>query len=378
MINRKYNWERSWIPRGESFKFDSDGFLHPPTEESLYEHWFPNNSAKFNSILETPCLILLGEPGIGKSFALKDAIEQTKKIHPTALVLNVNLGEYGDEKRLIDEIFQSGEFLKWKEGKVVLHVFLDSFDECIIRLDSVANILSSKIVKLETVENLHIRIACRTAEWRTSLEQNLVAKWGEDKCHAYELAPLTQQQVKNATDANGIDSVAFLNQVLQREVVAFAIKPVTLDLLIKIWEAQKGLPAEQSEIYEQGILKLCSESNPERDTPKLHKQLTSQQRMAVASHIAAASMFCGRNTIWRGQSNVTQNETDLTIAELASGSIKTANLHFDVTSKAIIETIDSGIFKSNGRDRIGWAHKSYLEYLAARYVKDSNLSTTNY
>lgn len=376
MTNQRYEWQRNWIPRGESFKFDSAGFLLPPTDNQLYEQWFPNNAVKFDSIIETPCLILLGEPGIGKSFALRDAIEQTKKTHPLALVLSINLGEYGDEKRLIEDLFHCEAFLEWKNSKTDLHIFLDSFDECILRLDTVAKLLGSKFTTLETTNKLYFRIASRTAEWRTSLENHLVTKWGENNCHAYQLAPLTQKQVLIATDARAIDSSTFLNQVIHREVVAFAIKPVTLNLLIRIYETQKGhLPSEQSAIYEQGILELCSDSNPERDTPKLKKRLSSEQRMAVASQIAAASMFCGRNTIWKGQSAANKYETDLTIVELATGSLKKDGHHLEITSEAIHETIDSGIFKSNGRDRIGWAHQSYLEYLAARYVTESNLST---
>src|SRR5207237_4362948 len=140
------------------------------------------------------------------------------------------------------------------------HLFLDSFDECLLRLDTVAALVADQFHVLKSVQGLSVRITSRTAEWSMSLEQALKAVFGDDTVAAYELAPLTREQVSVALRAEGIDEPAFIREILDGEVVSFAIKPLTLSLLIRIWKGRGGsLPPSQREIYEQGCLELCSE-----------------------------------------------------------------------------------------------------------------------
>jgi hypothetical protein len=63
-----YNWKRFWCLRDGGFHIDANGFL-------VRSEYFKDNTVQFESIAGTPCLVLLGEPGIGKSRALKDAVQ---------------------------------------------------------------------------------------------------------------------------------------------------------------------------------------------------------------------------------------------------------------------------------------------------------------
>jgi hypothetical protein len=67
-----YDWKRYWVPRDGGFSFDSDGFLLPPPKDSDDFVWWKTDVTAFEDILTKPCLVLLGEPGIGKSFAIRD------------------------------------------------------------------------------------------------------------------------------------------------------------------------------------------------------------------------------------------------------------------------------------------------------------------
>ena len=69
MTDITYNWNRYWVPREGSFSFDFDGFLHPPTTQAQFAQWRKTAAVSFEGLLAKPCLVLLGEPGIGKSFA---------------------------------------------------------------------------------------------------------------------------------------------------------------------------------------------------------------------------------------------------------------------------------------------------------------------
>lgn len=68
-----YNWKRYWCPRGGMFQLAAGGYFADPESEwgkLLKQDIFP-----FDAIANTPCLILLGEPGIGKSRAIEDTFK---------------------------------------------------------------------------------------------------------------------------------------------------------------------------------------------------------------------------------------------------------------------------------------------------------------
>ena len=46
---------------------------------------------------------------------------------------------------------------------------------------------------------------------------------------------------------------------------------------------------------------------------------------------------------------------------------------FTATDEDVREVLDSGLFSSRGDHRIGWAHQSYGEFLAALYLKDKGV-----
>ena len=369
MRKKLYTWNRYWVPRDGAFAFDDEGFLLPPYKDPHWRKLQRTDIVTFPEIEANPCLVLLGEPGIGKTFALDGQ-------RSVGNSLFLNLGTYASEQRLIDDLFGSYQFRSWSDNGGGLRLFLDSFDECLLRLDNVASLLADQIRRLKTVDGLSFRIASRTAEWRIGLEESIRRVWGTEKVGVYELAPLTRDQVRVALEAEGIVPFPFIQEVIDREVVSFAIKPLTLNLLMRIWKKRGGsLPPTQKEIYEQGCLELCSESNPERDTPRLRRRLTGDQRLAIAGHIAAATLFCKRSAISINNRAPVALETDLTMSELAQGEVKFRQTLVPVNLENLRETFDTGLFTSRGPDRLGWPHQTYAEFLASRYLEQQNVST---
>ena len=156
---------------------DGDGFLAPPSES-----WFfrKNDIVPFEEIAASPCLVLLGEPGIGKTFALEKARESAQGQRRSVQVLFRNLGAYGDEQRLVKDVFESNQFETWLSKGGELHVFLDSFDECLVRVDALTALLADRINRIPNAEGLFFRIVSRTAEWKAGLEEALKHRWGEE------------------------------------------------------------------------------------------------------------------------------------------------------------------------------------------------------
>jgi hypothetical protein len=69
--------------------------------------------------------------------------------------------------------FDSETFESWRKGDWLLHVFLDSLDECSLRIDDLASILADELPK-QPADRLRLRVACRTESWPAVLQDTLI------------------------------------------------------------------------------------------------------------------------------------------------------------------------------------------------------------
>jgi hypothetical protein len=82
---------------------------------------------QLSELVDDPCLILLGEPGLGKSFAIADAVAELR--HAGHAVHLVDLGAYDEGASLVGAIVESPTWREWRESEDVLYLFLDGLDE---------------------------------------------------------------------------------------------------------------------------------------------------------------------------------------------------------------------------------------------------------
>lgn len=375
MSNPTYNWKRFWCSRTGSFDLSDGGYLADPDSE--WGHLYNPNVKSFESITTIPCLVLLGEPGIGKTHAIQIAQSATcDKIKEVGdQVLCLDLRSYGSEDRLIRNLFENTTFLSWISGKHRLHVFLDSLDECLLQINTLAALLVDEFKKYP-VDRMYLRIACRTADWPNSLEDGLKQLWEENAVGVYELTPLRRVDVIEAAKANNLDHNVFLQEIDQKEVVPLAIKPVTLSFLINTYIKNGRFPSTQAELYLQGCLQLCEETNEHRRDAGLSGSFTPEQRLAMASRIAAVTIFSNKYAVWTGMDRGNVPDEDTTIQELCGGNEDANGVQFQVTEIAIKETLGTGLFSSRGPGRMGWAHQTYAEFLAARYLVRHEMTLT--
>ena len=212
-------------------------------------------------------------------------------------------------------------------------------------------------------DRLYLRIACRTVNWPSALESGLKEIWGNDNFSAFELTPLRRLDVVEAAKSNNLAPDLFLADIDRMEAVPLAIKPVTLQFLINSYLKTGRFPSKQADLYRQGCQILCEETSDSRRSAGLIGDFTAEERLTVASRIAAITVFSNRYAVWTGFDHGNVPEEDITISELGTGSEIINGRNFQVTEAAIKETLGTGLFSSRGMDRMGWGIKPMLNSL---------------
>lgn len=364
-----YDWKRYWHKFGDSPHIFS-GFL--------YVSEYSKDVFNLDSVSDTPCLILLGEPGMGKSKEI-ERIYETQIVDENTDKVYSNLSSYGygDTERLIREIFQSDKINQWKANNTNLYLYLDSLDEALLGIDTLALLLADEIEKLPK-ERLFLRIACRTAEWSnlSALENKLKGIWKEDKCKILQIALLQSKDVEIAAKAENLDSGKFLAEIYNKSATALASKPVTLQLLLGLFRKNSSFPNTQTELYEKGCLNYCEETNERRKAAKRIGKLTPEQRFRIASRIAALMIFGNKSSIWIGGTTGEEESSDILISELSEYSERRKdNSEFEVSQDDIKEVIfHTGLFTGNGRNRLKFSHQTFAEFLASWYLEYKKIS----
>lgn len=374
MTKRKkvnYPWVRYWAPREDHFRL-VDGFVDG--SEYARDHGL-SQAAQFEIFRHVPCLVLLGEPGIGKSNAIEQEFAHAMELIESGVrdVKKIDLREVGDEASFYREAFESEEMRAWKSGSGSMTLFIDSLDEGLMNMDRVTPLVVRGLKSLPT-ERLYLRIACRTAEWPRGIEDALDAIWRTEQIQIRELLPLTKEQVVDAAKARAVDPALFLAMLHERDLKPLAIKPITLNFLLDAFAEKRELARTRREVYEQGCLRLC-EDERSSDGPS-RSVLTAPQRLEVVSRIAATLVFCKKAAVWTGQEQNFESAggDNVREADLVGGTENDGTGPFQVTLAHVQEARRTGLFTSRGLERLGWAHQTYAEFLAARYVVRHGLS----
>jgi predicted NACHT family NTPase len=377
MIRQGFGWQRFWCPTTGNLTLDYSGFLYDP--ESEYGNSYNPDLVKFDVISDIPCLILLGEAGIGKTIATKQEYKRLEHQlqHSEDECLWFSLGDYGSDDSLCNAIFRNEQFKAWLNGTYKLHLFLDSLDEGILSIKTLTRILRREIDKLpcnqdhrlEHPDRLYLRITCRTADWKDTLREKFREKWGENNLGIYELCPLRQIDVEEYANQQGIDAKKFLKELADKQAIPLAIKPITLKFLLSTYIKNNSFPLSQKELYEQGCLELCKEANPDRLDCNFKGKLSDKQRFIVAGRIAAITIFANKIAIWTSPDYLEMPKSDIAIQNLCIGKEKIDGQEIEVTEDCVREVLSiSGLFSSRGTNRMGFAHKTYAEFLAAWYL----------
>src|ERR1051326_8700101 len=137
-----YPWTRFWYPWDTQVNFDQNGFVYDPESES--GRALNPTLTTLGSMQGKQCLILLGEPGLGKSTDLREHYDQMQeKAHTDGnVVIWIDLKDIPSDSALARQLFDSMAFRSWAQGDARLYLFLDSFDEGLLAIDSLSGFIT--------------------------------------------------------------------------------------------------------------------------------------------------------------------------------------------------------------------------------------------
>ncbi len=356
--------ERFWADSDEAYELTQEGWLAPPYDGAFYS--VNSRITATRDLARTRCLVLLGEPGMGKTSALNGGRDLLPD--PSVPLRHFDLGAISNEDLLMRRVMEDAEVAAWTNGSGELCLSLDGFDEAHSRIETLPRILV-EFLDQSDCSRLYLRIACRTANWPVFLRERLKDAFGEDKVRVQELLPLRRDDAATLLRAAGIDPVEILSAVEAARVVPLAARPLTLNLLRVSVDPVGGLPRSASELYHKGLLALADEMNPMRRGTGFAAG-SAAERIRVASRIAAISVFGGRPSVWIGHI-AEADDAAITVDECLP--VNFVGQAHGTSSEVVDATLRTGLFTGNGESRLGWAHATFADFLTVQWLLANSL-----
>lgn len=351
-----------------------DGFLLDRNPQSL---WRPANKMlrTLDEMRDDPCIVLLGEPGMGKSTELRRAFDGARSdalTHSDAALL-IELRDVDSSQALARKVTERPEVVAWRAGSHTLTLFIDSLDEGLLGVPALASNLAALLEDLDA-KRLRLRLASRVADWPKLLEDALARRWGKQVLRIMQMAPLRESDVGLAAGADlGSGSGGFMTLVKSRGIGAMASRPVTLRLLLTTFLRNGSLAESRRELYDQGCRVLAAEDSDSRKASKRTGRLSPKERTAVAARIAFVLVFSNRSAVWTDTDLGNVPLTDVAIDAFFGGVETAGGVSVEVAGEEVREVLDTGLFTTAGQSRISFSHKTYAEHLAAWYAAQHRL-----
>lgn len=355
-------WTRLWYP-SDATPATSDGYLDPRSQ---------GQGATLADLSQTPCLVLLGEPGMGKSYEARQA-------YAALIASGVNASFVApaharDPEQVLNSLLDSVEGRVWRTLGLPWHVFVDGVDEIEGGAGAFFGPLRAFLTQAEDnrhdLTGLHLRLLCRTGEWSQSLDRLLTTAFREPEIQKRQLAPLGRQDVERGAALQLGDDAAgrLLSAIDQAGLAPLAARPVSNAMLTALFAQEGRLPKGQADIFLDGLRRLLGQ--PRRLAPLGTAASDTDRLLTVSARIAAAMVLSDVNTLSLGA----RVDGSLVLEDLAGGLEPAAPHSFEVTTGDLADAVRTPLFVSIGPDLFAWSHQAMAEFLAARYLVEHQLT----
>ncbi len=285
-----------------------------------------------SELRDRPYLVVLGEPGIGKTTALRhEAIEEGGEVLTCREVMNDVDLEEGSTAYLdaLDE-YRSGENSKDK-------------------LAQLANAIAKSNVS-------RWRLTCRAEDWRAIADMNAMRRAANNqRITVAHLLPLDDEEAQQVLSGLGeVNPQRFTREAHARGAGAFLDSPLSLRLLHSAVLSDGIWPDSRFGLFDRAINALAHEYDPEREY---------DPRPGAEKIVEAAELMCfyllasGAKALWRSSALAIGGQ-DRDHVQVQSLPINHGLAKF---------SLDTAIFRGEGQS-FEPAHRTIAEFLAGRFL----------
>ncbi|TCA59861.1 NACHT domain-containing protein [Rhizobium leguminosarum] len=281
-----------------------------------------------------PYLVLLGEPGIGKSTALEY--------------------EAGQE---------DGELLTCREAMNGISVttsstaYLDALDEYRAgengkdKLLQLANAITQSGVA-------RWRITCRAEDWRAAADMLAMRRAAKNQAITVaHLLPLDDTEAEVVLSGLGeVDPERFLADARARGAGAFLENPLSLQLLHSVVASGGVWPSTRFELFDRATYAIVHEHDPQRVTDR---RPPVDDIINAAGQLSFYLLATGARALWRSNA--------LAVGSRAKDFVIVQSLPIDPELAGF--SLDTAIFRGEGQN-FEPAHRTIAEFLAGRFLAD--------
>jgi hypothetical protein len=335
---------------------------------------WPMGSLSWDDLLKENRAVVLGEPGSGKSWEMRQCAKRLNAEGEFAFF--VRLDQLVDQK--LSELFEADEqkrFNRWKAGQSVAHFFLDSVDEAKFRRISDFHATLSRF-RNELGYNLLLRtklfLSSRISEWKPlsdglefqrlfpvppaekrTVEGQTEVESEKSELLVVQLEPLDRNQTQLFAEASRVSNVpAFLDAIDRGFAWEFARRPLDVADLLGFWK-EKGRVGSLTELIEFDVWSKLRQREGRNEFP-----LSEAEGLEGAEWLAAASLFCRRFSFDVPDDGVIGGDA------LSPRACLPAHWR----DEQIRGLVSRAIFDSAAYGQFRFHHRRVGEYLAAKWI----------
>ncbi|MCR9088799.1 MAG: hypothetical protein NXH97_18890 [Rhodobacteraceae bacterium] len=279
-----------------------------------------------------PFVVLLGEPGAGKSTALEhEARAESGEIATCREVMNGSpIGASGTAYLDALDEYRSGDGGKDK----------------LLRL---ANAISKSNIR-------RWRLTCRAEDWRATADINAMRRATSNRpIIVAHLLPLSEEEAQSVVASLGEpDPDRFVSEARNRGAGAFLENPLSLRLLHSVVVSNGVWPTSRFDLFASATSALAHEHDPERETDP---RPGAEEILAAASAMSFYFLVSGAKALWRSNALPPGSSENEYVATHALG----------IDASLLQAALDTAIFRGEGHAFAPF-HRTVAEFLAGRFL----------